>query len=143
MESMGFYKKLEYSFPYHPMGDVFLMHLELKFLCYKIYKLDKRVPDYETCIKRFWRKKHLHFVRKEFKLLHILLSYKVPYDEKRFLLENAPQLWPRLKAQKSKHILLESRRDRFGKTKFDFVIITYQTFLFYCELEKILSFLNN
>ncbi len=59
-------------------------------------------------------------MRKEFKLLHILLPYKVPYDEKKFLLENAPQLWPRLKAQKSKHILMESRRDRFGKTKFDF-----------------------
>jgi hypothetical protein len=118
MASMGLKVKLEKSYPFHPMVDMYERHLEILFLDYKLFHLDKRVPNYEEIVKKWWHKRFLLFIRKEFNLDHRPVPQPI-FSEDEFF-ERYPDMRQKWDIQKARHILLESKRDRFGKIKNDF-----------------------
>lgn len=67
ISSMGFDEKLSKAFPYHPMPELYLKHLEIEFQNYKVWALDNRVPGFEESVSRWWRKRLLIFLKKEYK----------------------------------------------------------------------------
>ena len=66
IESMGYDVKIVRAFPYHPMPELYLCHLKIEFEEYKVWALDKRLPSPEEVTRRFWRKRLLVFLKREY-----------------------------------------------------------------------------
>ena len=66
LDSMGFETKVARAFPYHPMSHLYKNHIEEDYRFYKLHNLDKRIPSFDDIERRFWRKKMIVFLQKEY-----------------------------------------------------------------------------
>jgi len=118
--SMGFREKCANSWPYHPLVNLFETHLEMQFSEYKRTKLDIIEPQPQQFRKKWWRQRFRDFANREIKLRSIVRPNHLPPEKEFFRLY--PDLLPLWKTQRLKLILLEAKRDRFGRTRNDFDI---------------------
>ena len=66
IESMGYDVKIAHAFPYHPMPELYLCHLKIEFEEYKVWALEKKLPSLEEVQSRYWRKRLLVFLKREY-----------------------------------------------------------------------------
>ena len=71
LTEMYFDEFLEQAFPYQPLPELFLCHLEIKFTYYRMFQLEKKMPSLKEIVKRYWRRRYLIFVKNEFEYLAI------------------------------------------------------------------------
>jgi hypothetical protein len=118
-ESMGFKEKWKKAFPYHPLLDMCQIHIELEYQDFQIFRVDKRVPNFEELKRIWWRKRFRDFLRKEFRKNDRIIPKFVPPEEE-FLKTLDPNYRLNWNLYKTKVLLIESKRDRFGVKKYDF-----------------------
>ncbi len=127
MESLGFRQKAMFSYPFlrtilgRPAISLLLVHFEEHFPQYMVWRLEKFMPHFEDIVKRWWRRKFIYFIRREYRLKDETVPKPLKDEEEYFGSDDDRfDLRAKWNLHKTRILLLESRRDRFGKNVHDF-----------------------